>query len=167
MYIGACAKLFHTKQRPSTCPDDDPFKARKNEVVCEIASTRFAQHWSLRDLPKRFVAQMETGMWWMHSRISNRLQTFLVSRPNSLPQFVSLDDTIFGAQFQITRRYPESMALLMNWATHFCEELLNNPGKRLGGVGADVNLFSLADLIAVIIVSALFGRLFIQVFDFQ
>ncbi|CAD7942148.1 unnamed protein product [Amoebophrya sp. A120] len=125
------------KTRPSTVPGDDPVAARRDECVVELSSTRYANHWILRDLPKRFVGTT-SALWMVHDKISQRMQSFLVSRPNSLPQLIGLDQTIFGCQFGISRKYPETMQLLLNFATHYCEEMIRNPGKRVGAVGTDI-----------------------------
>lgn len=53
-------------------------------------------------MPKRFLAQ-QPGLWSMHGRISQRLHSYLVTRPNSLPAVVGLDNTVFGCQFGICR----------------------------------------------------------------
>ncbi|CAD7937291.1 unnamed protein product [Amoebophrya sp. A25] len=125
------------RTRPSTVPGEDPYAARKDEMIVELSSARFANHWVLNGLPKRFVCST-SALWSMHEQITQRVQTFLVSRPNSLPQLIGLDNTIFGCQFGISRKYPETMQVLLNWTTHYCEEMLHNPGKKVGAVGTDI-----------------------------
>eukprot|EP00392_Amoebophrya_sp_AT5.2_P009301 g9329.t1 len=125
------------KTRPSTVPGEDPVAARRDETVVELSSTRFANHWVLGGVPKRFLATT-SPLWSMHDKISDRLQSLLVTRPNSMPQLIALDQTIFGCQFGVSRKYPETMQVLLNFATHYCEEMVRNPGKRVGAVGTDI-----------------------------
>jgi len=103
-----------------------PAAARRNECVAEVADSRLLQHFLLRGVPREFLVPA-MHLWQVHDTPPSPLQMIAMSSRG--PQLVLLGP-ICGAQFVISRKYPETGKILSNWVEDMCAKLRS--GKHHG-----------------------------------